>query len=131
MTTLRLVLPFFSPTEAKRRSLILSNAASAHTANEAKVLTEIRAPLPTLTEQETETEQRLSSREDRDRSWQRGERKERGGDGWGRLDSGETKRRRWDGCGRGGGSCSDVGQPYANRSIALSKSGGLAASAEE
>ncbi len=88
-------------------------------------------PLPTLTEQETETEQRLSSREDRDRSWQRGERKERGGDGWGRLDSGETKQRRWDGCGRGGGSCSDVGQPYANRSTAPNKSGGLAASAEE
>ncbi len=59
VTTLRLVLPFFSPTEAKRRSLTLSNAASAHTANKAKVLTEIRAPLIPLTEQETETEQRL------------------------------------------------------------------------
>ncbi len=70
----------FSPTEAKRRSLTLSNAASAHTANKANVLTEIRAPLIPLTEQETETEQRLSSGEYRDGSWQRGERKERGGE---------------------------------------------------
>lgn len=45
------------------------------------------------------------------------ERRERGaGDGWGRLDSGESKRRRRDGCGGGGGSWRDVGQPYANGS---------------
>lgn len=55
----------------------LSTAVSAHTANEPKVLPEIRAPPPTLTEKEGETEQRLSSREDGDRSWQRRERRER------------------------------------------------------